>query len=74
MKCATINKVNQEETKPVVVCDYNINMLGVDLKDQILQPYLLEWKNGTKWYPKLFKRLLGVAIHNAMVILSVSPK
>jgi hypothetical protein len=28
----TINKANQEEIKPVIVCDYNINMLGVDLK------------------------------------------
>jgi hypothetical protein len=27
-----VNKANREETKPVVVCDYNINMLGVDLK------------------------------------------
>jgi hypothetical protein len=39
----TVNKANQEETKPVVVCDYNM-----DLKDQILQPYLLERKKGTK--------------------------
>jgi hypothetical protein len=28
--------------KPLVVCDYNENMLGVDLRDQMLQPYLLE--------------------------------
>jgi hypothetical protein len=34
--CVTINKANQEEKKPVVVCDYNTHMLGVDLKDQIL--------------------------------------
>jgi hypothetical protein len=32
----------KQETKPVVVCDYNQNMLGVDLKDQMLPPYLLE--------------------------------
>jgi hypothetical protein len=64
----TVSKANQEKTKPVVVCDYNINMLGVDLKDQMLQPCLLERKKGTKWYLKLFKRLLSVAVHNAMVI------
>jgi hypothetical protein len=29
----TINKVNQEEAMPLVVCRYNINMLGEDLKD-----------------------------------------
>jgi hypothetical protein len=34
-----INKGNQKEKNPVVVCDYNVNMLGVD---QLLQPYLLE--------------------------------
>jgi hypothetical protein len=32
----TMNKANQAETKPVVVCDYNVNMLEVDLKDQML--------------------------------------
>jgi hypothetical protein len=31
-----IVKANKQETKPVVVCDYNKNMLGVDLKDQML--------------------------------------
>jgi hypothetical protein len=58
----TINKANQEEKKPVAVCDYNINMLGVDLVDQMLQPYLLEQKNGMKWHLKLLNRLLNVAI------------
>jgi hypothetical protein len=37
-----INKVNQEETKLLVACDYNVNLLGLDLKDQMLQLYLLE--------------------------------
>jgi hypothetical protein len=64
--CVTINKVIQGETKPVVICNYNVNMLGVDLKDQLLQPYLLN-KRGTKWYLKLFHRLLTVAIHNTVV-------
>jgi exonuclease III len=63
-----VNKANRVQSKPVVVCDYNVNMLGVDLKDQMLQPYLLERKKSTKWYLKLFKRQLSVAIHNAMVI------
>jgi hypothetical protein len=48
-----VDKANREETKPVVVCDYNINMLGGDLK--------------------LFKRLLTVAIHNAMVVYRCLP-
>ncbi|XP_023725727.1 piggyBac transposable element-derived protein 4 [Cryptotermes secundus] len=68
-----VNRANKPEIKPVVVCDYNRNMLGVDLKDQMLQPYLLERKKGTKWYLKLFKRLLNVAIHNSMVIYRSHP-
>jgi hypothetical protein len=31
--CVGINKVKQEETKPVVVCDYNVNMLAVNMKE-----------------------------------------
>jgi hypothetical protein len=34
-----ISKANQEETMPMVVCSYNVSM---DLKDQILQLYVLE--------------------------------
>ena len=52
---------------PVSVLDYKENMGGVDLKDQLLQPYLLERKKMTKWYIKLF-RLLNVAVLNCMVI------
>jgi hypothetical protein len=51
--CVVVNRANKPEIKPVVVCDYNKNMLGVDLKDQMLQLYLLERKKGTKWYVKL---------------------
>jgi hypothetical protein len=32
----------KEVVKPVVASDYNSHMGGVDLKDQMLQPYLLE--------------------------------
>jgi hypothetical protein len=63
-----VNKANKQEIKPVVVSDYNKNMLGVDLNYQMLQSYLLERKRITKWYMKLFRRLLNIAIHNAMVI------
>jgi len=37
-------KSRQEKQKPVSVLDYNENICGVDLKDQLLQPYLLERK------------------------------
>ncbi|XP_021915030.1 uncharacterized protein LOC110827574 [Zootermopsis nevadensis] len=69
----TQNKANRVQIKPVVVRDCNKEMLGVDLKDQMLQPYLLERKRGTKWYMTLFKRLLNVSIHNAMVMYRSVP-
>ena len=37
-------KCRLEKQKPVSVLDYNENICGVDLKDQLLQPYLLERK------------------------------
>jgi len=40
-------KCRQEKQKPVSILDYNENMGGVDLKDQLLQPYLLERKKIT---------------------------
>jgi hypothetical protein len=43
-------------------------MIGVDLKDQLLHTYLLERKKLTKWYIKLFQRLLNAAILNSMII------
>jgi hypothetical protein len=43
-------------------------MGGDDLKDQLFQPYLLERKKMTKWYIKLFRRLLNIAVPNCMVI------
>ena len=57
-------KCRQEKQKPVSVLDYNENMGGVDLKDQLLQPYLLERKKMTKWYIKLFRRLLNTTVLN----------
>jgi len=61
-------KCRQEKQKPVSVLDYNENMGGVDLKDQLLQPYLLGRKKMTKWYIKLFRRLLNTTFLNCMVI------
>jgi len=61
-------KYTQEKQKPVSVLDYNENTGGIDLKDQLLQPYLLERKKMTKWYIKLFRRLLNITILNCMVI------
>jgi len=61
-------KYRQEKQMPVSVLDYNENMGGVDLKDLLLQHYLLERKKITKWYIKLFRRLLNTTVLNCMVI------
>jgi hypothetical protein len=62
-----LTKHKQEKQKPVSVLDYDDNMAGVDLKDNLLQPYLLERMKMTKWYIKLFRRLLNSTILNCMV-------
>jgi len=60
-------KCRQEKQKPVSVLDYNEKMGGFDLKDQFLQPYLLERKKMAKWYIKLF-RSSNITVLNCMVI------
>jgi hypothetical protein len=43
-------------------------MGGIDLKDQLLQMYLIERKRLYKWYMKLFRRLLNATVLNALII------
>ncbi|KAG8239609.1 hypothetical protein J437_LFUL018430, partial [Ladona fulva] len=64
----TESKGQKIKTKPISVIDYNRFMGGVDLKDQLLQSYLIERKRNTKWYMKVFRRLLNTAVLNSMVI------
>jgi hypothetical protein len=67
-KIKQLTKRGQGKEKPVSVLDYNGNMGGVDIKDQLLQPYLLERKKMTTWYIKMFMRLLNVTILNCKII------
>ncbi|KAG8239411.1 hypothetical protein J437_LFUL018890 [Ladona fulva] len=46
----TDTKEKKIKMKPISVIDYNKFMGGVDLKDQLLQSYLIERKRNTKWY------------------------
>jgi hypothetical protein len=43
-------------------------MGGVDIKDQKLQPYVVERKRCMKWYLKMFRRLLNTSAHNAFIV------
>jgi len=54
--------------KPLSVTDYDHKMGGVDLKDKLLHMYMVERKKMTKWYLKLFKRLLISTVLNSFVV------
>ncbi|PSN29180.1 PiggyBac transposable element-derived protein 4 [Blattella germanica] len=64
---ATQQRHGVEIKKPACVVAYNHTKGAVDLQAQKLQAYLLERKRGTNWYMKLFRRLLNVSVHNALV-------
>ncbi|XP_056388350.1 piggyBac transposable element-derived protein 4-like [Hyla sarda] len=53
--------------KPVCIQDYNKFMGGVDLSDQVLQPYTALRKTRA-WYKKLALHLLQIAMYNAFVL------
>jgi hypothetical protein len=64
----TVTVTGKEVQKPVSVTDCNKNMGWTDLKDQMLQMYLIERKIMHKWYHKLFKRLLNATVLNALIV------
>jgi len=59
---------DKETEKPLCAIDYNHNMGWFDLKDQLLHMYIVERKKMTKWYIKLFKRLLNSTVLNLFVV------
>jgi len=63
-----VSNKGKETEKPLSVVDYNHNMGGVDLKDQLLHMYTVERKKMTKWYLKLFKRLLNSTVLKLFVV------
>ena len=63
-----ISNKGKETEKPLCLIDYNHNMGGVDLKDQLLHMYMTKRKKMTKWYLRLFKRLLNSTVLNSFVI------
>jgi len=63
-----VSNKGKETEKPLCVIDYNQNVEGVDLKDQLLHMYMVERKKMTKWYFKLFKWLLNSTVLNSFVV------
>lgn len=54
-------------SKPVCIRAYNRHMGGVDLADQLLQPYLILRKTRA-WYKKVAIYLMQVATHNSFLL------
>ncbi|XP_054259936.1 piggyBac transposable element-derived protein 4-like [Macrosteles quadrilineatus] len=63
-----LSKNGRQEMKPALVYEYNKQMGGVDMRDQMLHAYQLERKRGLKWYVKIFKRLLNISVLNSFII------
>ncbi|KAM4702819.1 piggyBac transposable element-derived protein 4-like [Rhinophrynus dorsalis] len=53
--------------KPVCIKAYNRHMGGVDLADQLLQPYLIMRKTRA-WYKKVAIYLMQIATYNAFIL------
>jgi hypothetical protein len=64
----TVSKRGKQKIIPVCILDYKQYMGGVDLKDQLLESYLVGRKRTNKWYMKLFQRLLNITVLNALIL------
>ena len=58
----------KETEKLLCFIDYNHKIMGVGLKDQVLHMYMVDRKKMTKWYIKLFKRLLNGTVHFSFLV------
>jgi hypothetical protein len=65
---ADTRSISKEVTKPSRVVDYNNHMRAINLKDQLLNMYLVAKKQNTKWYIKLFKHLLSCTVLSSIIL------
>ena len=66
------NKRGDKQTiKPKMISDYNENMGGVDLCDQLVSYYNIS-KKSCKWTQRLIFRLIDMCIVNALVAFTAS--
>jgi len=63
-----VSNKGKETEKPFCVTGYDRNMGEADLKDQLLHMYMTKRKKMTKWYLRLFKRLLNSTVLNSFVV------
>ena len=65
------NKIEDQNTrkiKPIVCCDYNSTMGGVDVSDSFLSSYPSTRKRLKKYYQKQFRHILDMAVLNAHIL------
>jgi hypothetical protein len=60
------------KAKPVVCCDYNDSMGGVDLSDAFLSCYPTARKRLKKYYMKQFRHILDMACLNAHILFKMN--
>jgi len=63
-----VSNKGKETEKLLCMIDYNHKVGGVDLKDQLLHMYMVKREKMTKWYLKLFKRLLKSTVLNSFIV------
>jgi len=63
-----VSNKGKETEKPLCMTDYNHNTGELNLKYKLLHMYMGKRKKMTKWYLKLFKRLLNSTVLNSFVI------
>ena len=57
---------------PSAVVEYNQSMNGVDITDQYLSYFSLTKRKTTKWWKKLFWRIIYICILNSFVVFRVN--
>lgn len=62
------NRRGENIQKPAVIQDYNHGMGGVDLSDQYLVSYSISRKRLKKYYQKMFRHLIDIAMFNSYVL------
>ncbi|KAB0800404.1 hypothetical protein PPYR_06144 [Photinus pyralis] len=72
METSTVERMTKEGVRVTVGCpksidDYNRNMGGVDLFDQLHSCYSIAWKS-RKWWMKLFYYMIDACIVNSYVL------
>jgi hypothetical protein len=67
----TNKRGDKQTTKPKIICDYNENIGGIDLCDQLVSYYNISNKS-CKWTQRLIFRLIDMCIVNSLVAFTAN--